>query len=956
MIITYQAGALAAKAPVSALATQRPLPSINGVAVRPGAGFWNWLTGARTAGIGKVWLDGMAKPTLDTSAAQVGAPAAWQAGLTGAGVTVGVLDTGIKADHPDLAGKVLEAQDFTETQAGDDVGHGTHVAGIIAGTGAASNGSRRGVAPDAKLIDGKVCVVQGCAESWIIAGMEWVAPKVRVVNMSLGGGSTDGTDPLSQALNALTAQHGTLFVVSAGNSGTFDPVSTPAAADAALAVGNVTKQDTTAEDSSRGPRAGDFAVKPDIAAPGSDIAAARAKGTPAGDINPVDDNYTRLSGTSMAAPHVAGAAAILAQQNAGWAAERIKTTLMSTTKPTAGVFDQGAGRLDVARAYAQRVTSPSGSLSFGTLLWPHTGPVSKTVTYRNDGSTPITLRLELTDGPFTASAAQVMVPANGTATVDVSANPASRAPGLYGGRLSAIADGISVQTALGVYIEPESYDLAIRFIGRNGPGKFEDATAAVVNSVTGAAYFGNQIPIDATGAGKIRLPKGRYDVHGIDFANGYQDRTVVSQANVHLAGAATTTLDASGSNPVTAMVDAPDAARRFAEVGVASGANDTGLVLTQFSMGAARFFAVPTGAPVTDHRYGFLFGATLSAAPMTSYVYNLAFWERGKIPADTTYRVADSALATVDTRYHAQGATTDWTFRGNFPRYPDFGPGSFQFLGYEQATPGRRTEFYTANPDITWTGLYLTSTQDSSDVETHRSIRAYRPGHQAAAWNRAPLGPAFGSPVHRWGVVRDGTDLRADVTLFSGSDLNQYIQPADGVTGTTTLSRDGKVIGTSSRPGSGVFALPDSPGTYTLRSVAQRSVPWSVIGTKADVSWTFREPGAAAPVKPLRLFVIRAAGDVDDNGRAPAGRVFPLTLTAQTQPGAPAVLLTELKVEASFDDGATWSRAETYFGGDKGAALVHHPAGKGFVSLRITARDAAGSSVAQTITKAYQIS
>ena len=139
-------------------------------------------------------------------------------------MTVGVLDTGVKADHPDLAGKVLEAKDFTGTRpdASDDLGHGTHVAGIIAGTGGASGGRYRGVAPDAWLISGKVCVAYGCPESAVIAGMEWIAPKVRVVNMSLGGEATDGTDPVSQAVNALSGRYGTLFVAPAGNDRSLD--------------------------------------------------------------------------------------------------------------------------------------------------------------------------------------------------------------------------------------------------------------------------------------------------------------------------------------------------------------------------------------------------------------------------------------------------------------------------------------------------------------------------------------------------------------------------------------------------------------------------------------------------------------------------------------------------------------------------------------------------------------
>ena len=98
-----------------------------------------------SAGVGKVWLDAKRQPTLDVSVPQIGAPQAWAAGYTGESVPVGVLDTGIDDTHPDLAGKVLAAQDFTGSgDTLDRVGHGTHVASTITGSGAASGGSTRG--------------------------------------------------------------------------------------------------------------------------------------------------------------------------------------------------------------------------------------------------------------------------------------------------------------------------------------------------------------------------------------------------------------------------------------------------------------------------------------------------------------------------------------------------------------------------------------------------------------------------------------------------------------------------------------------------------------------------------------------------------------------------------------------------------------------------------------------
>ena len=479
------------------------LPSINGIAVADRKGsagaFWKWLTGGggpeRTAalaagtasspgleaGVKKVWLDARAQPLLNESGPQIGVPQARARGLTGAGVAVAVLDTGIKADHPDLAGRIAESRDFTGTRpdAGDDVGHGTHVAGIIGGTGAASGGQYEGVAPGVTLINGKVCIVQGCPFSAIIAGMEWAAPRARVINMSIGGGPTDGTDPLSQSLDTLTALHGTLFIVAAGNSGRPMTVSSPASAREALAVGSVTKQDTMSSFSSQGPRVGDHAIKPDIAAPGSLIVSARVPGTIVGDVDPVDANYVRVSGTSMAAPQVVGAAALLLQQHPEWTGAQLRAALTSSAAPIPGasVFQQGAGRLDVGRAVTQSVFA-SGTASFGLIPWPHDRPATtQTVTYANYGSESVTLDLALLatdaqgspapDGMFTVNVSTVTVPAQGTADAQVTLTPASRTIGTFSGRLIATSGTTTrVVTAVGAVQEQESFNLTLRGIGR----------------------------------------------------------------------------------------------------------------------------------------------------------------------------------------------------------------------------------------------------------------------------------------------------------------------------------------------------------------------------------------------------------------------------------------------------------------------------------------------------------
>ncbi|MER6106003.1 S8 family serine peptidase [Streptomyces sp. NPDC001832] len=487
------------------------LPSINGrsMTIKGNGQWWQEVrkknTGKSAASLAtgplarvkKVWLDELTKLQLEQSVPQIGAPAAWERGYDGSNVKVAVLDSGIDATHPDLADRITEAVDFTDSPKGpvDEHGHGTHVASTIAGTGQASDGLRRGVAPGTKLAIGRVCGSDGsCAGSAVIAGMEWAAKSgADVVNMSLGGAPSDGKDPLSTSVNSLSRTYGTLFVIAAGNAGpNSETVGSPGAADEALTVAAVDKSDRMAPFSSRGPRVGDGAAKPDIAAPGVAIVAARAKGTGMG--KPVDDYYTSANGTSMATPHMAGAAAIIAQQHPDFTGRQIKSLLMATSKDLGhDLFAQGAGRVDVARAIDPKII-PDANLNFGRAEYPHS-PVSRTVTYTNVTDEPITLTLSASasssgkpapEGLFTLSADQVTVPAKGSADVTVTMDgrvvDSSGQYGAYAGVLTAqdSAGTLLGSSRISSYVEPIRHDLTIKVIPPAGATDVSYGSALIV--------------------------------------------------------------------------------------------------------------------------------------------------------------------------------------------------------------------------------------------------------------------------------------------------------------------------------------------------------------------------------------------------------------------------------------------------------------------------------------------
>ncbi|MDT0394842.1 MULTISPECIES: S8 family serine peptidase [Streptomyces] len=464
----------------------RRLETIDADAVRVPAkdlgAFWKRLAPAagdasRAAAVPRVWLDGRVRASLDRSTAQIGAPEVWKAGFEGDDVKVAVLDTGADTGHPDLAGRVSEAEDFSGSSGtGDVFGHGTHVASIVGGSGAASGGSRKGVAPGADLLIGKVLGDDGFGTaSQVIDGMEWaVARGAGVVNMSLGSDApSDGTDPMSVSLNELSARSGALFVVASGNAGPGrGTIGSPAAADAALTVGAVDRDDSLADFSSRGPRPGDAAVKPDVTAPGVGIVAARAAGTTMGEV--VDARYVAASGTSMATPHVAGAAALLAQRHPDWTAGRLKDALTSTARTVGGqlVTEQGGGRVDVAAAVRTPVVA-TATLALGTYGADDTGTVTRTVRYTNTSAEDVTLELraalatsggrQITDGAVTPDRTDVTVPAGGTAEVPLTVNPARAQRGDYYGHLTAAsADGsVTVHTTLSLIVNGPVHKLKV---------------------------------------------------------------------------------------------------------------------------------------------------------------------------------------------------------------------------------------------------------------------------------------------------------------------------------------------------------------------------------------------------------------------------------------------------------------------------------------------------------------
>jgi serine protease AprX len=331
---------------------------------------------------------------MNRAAVAVGARAATQDwGYDGAGIGVAVIDSGITHYHDDLgyrgtstkvrvvAGQRLTA--FVDFVNGglvpyDDNGHGTHVAGIIAGNGYDSFGARAGIAPASHLVSLKVLDADGQGViSDVIAAFEWAvmnraAHNIRVINLSVGARITESylTDPLTRAAKRAT-DAGIVVVTAAGNLGKkangsaqYGSITAPGNAPWVLTVGASSTEgtayrwdDVMAGYSSRGPTAVDFEAKPDLVAPGTGIVSlsdptsafytTKSAYLLSGSRNPGYKPYLSLSGTSMASPVVAGTVALMLQANPTLTPNLVKAILQYTAQRYRyDALTQGAGFLN----------------------------------------------------------------------------------------------------------------------------------------------------------------------------------------------------------------------------------------------------------------------------------------------------------------------------------------------------------------------------------------------------------------------------------------------------------------------------------------------------------------------------------------------------------------------------------------------------------------------------------
>jgi serine protease AprX len=377
----------------------RRLPGIGGVVAQVRTSALAAL--AASPHVARISLDRRIAGTLQQTSATIGSN--WVVdglGIAGAGIGVAIIDSGVAASHDDLGpGRVVHFVDFVDfrSKPHDGYGHGTHVAGIIAGSGQGSAGARQGIAPAAHLVVLKTLDAQGQGHiSDAIAALDYAvehraAYNIRIVNLSVAAGVYESyrTDPLTLAA-ARAVDAGLVVVTAAGNLGRgakgspqYGGITAPGNAPWVLTVGASThngtvtrNDDAVAAFSSLGPSAIDLVAKPDLVAPGvgieslaepgSTLYTARPHARVWGRSGTTPAPYLRLSGTSMAAPVVAGTVALMLEANPVLTPRAVKAILRTTAEPRTGEdpMAQGAGFLDakaaveLARTFDESRTDP----------------------------------------------------------------------------------------------------------------------------------------------------------------------------------------------------------------------------------------------------------------------------------------------------------------------------------------------------------------------------------------------------------------------------------------------------------------------------------------------------------------------------------------------------------------------------------------------------------------------
>ena len=507
-----------------------------------------------------------------------------------------------------------------------------------------------------------------------------------------------------------------------------------------------------------------------------------------------------------------------------------------------------------------------------------------------------------------------------------------------------------MQTPIAVDREVESYDVTFTTLGRDGKPA-ENAFVTLFNAETGKFY-------DLDGGATKRLPKGEYGMYSIIF-EGEIDATMLAQPRFTVTGDATVVLDARVAKPLKITVPNPAAKGTLATVN-AEWSGNYGFAATLLAFETEGLYSGQVGPKEkVDDFLGSISASYAEPGADESfrnspYTYDLAYYFPGKMPTGLNKAPKRSDLATIKATY-ATAAVGAQGLKSNASRYTVTGGGWSVLIPFD--LPFQRTEYVNTDGKAKWSSDFYQELPPVGDewpetlslawdgLSTFRGGNTYR-----QEWNKAVFAPSVSDTQYVWDyLVRTGDTIVAGIPTFGEGPGHPGYSTLDSAK--LSLYR-GDTLVASSDEDYAEFAVPAAAANYRLELTANRGAP-HVFSTQVLGTWTFRS-GHVAGEEPKRLAAstVRFDPKLDLANQAKAGKLLAVPVHVDHQLGTTT---TKLTVEASFDDGKTWKSVQVVGSGDHRTALVRHPSGAGFVSLRGHATDRAGNKVDQTVIRAYAI-
>jgi hypothetical protein len=613
--------------------------------------------------------------------------------------------------------------------------------------------------------------------------------------------------------------------------------------------------------------------------------------------------------------------------------------------------------VDVEASFALALRAEPSTLGLPRALWPHDddAPVTRTVTYTNDGATSLTLALRVEGrGPngmslpadlVTFSPSTLTIAPGATATAQVTVDTRVDTPdGVYSGALIADTNGQTFTVPFAVERESESYDVRVSHIGANGL----PTPSYLTTFLSADAFESYRVPA-GPGEATIRLPVGRYAMDATIFGT---PAALFHQSLLAVNGPTHLTLDVRNATVVEVQDPVANALGNWTAFSRVQQMSWGVSSMTLFSFAKLALATQTLGEPSADYSSMLHVEWLGEGSGNERPVYSGAWVARGKLISDPTLPMPLKRSSTVRTTYGNAASTATTGISGTAPSIPE-SFGTFTPLSPLTLPVERKEIFYSADDTVRWSALFEADLPQGNLAHFESGPMRLLPGrYSVTRWNEPPFAPALPGeePSESW-AYRSGNLFILSIPLFG--DRGGHA----GFIGDTKLElfANGQKIGeTVQQAPIYIAAFGVSPERTTYRLQASSSQNSIGLSSNVTAAWTFTsELDSSGSVAQLPFLNLRLDPRLNAQGQAYRGAPYAIPIDARQLGKAGHAELKALSVEASYDDGQTWHRTFVKREGKQWIAVLTHPKTASYVSLRAVASDFRGNALEQTIVRAY---